>query len=74
MGVSTTSKVIISSNTVGRAILIQPGNREWATAIESVNATGWVIPPFIILAGKLHQLGWYRGLPSNWMLAVSNNG
>ncbi|KAF2834454.1 hypothetical protein M501DRAFT_1001068 [Patellaria atrata CBS 101060] len=40
MGVSATSKVVTSSDTIGRAILIQPGNREWSTVIECVNATG----------------------------------
>lgn len=42
--------------------------------IEGVNAFSWTIPPFIILAGKVHQSGWYQGLPPNWVLAVSNNG
>ena len=54
MGVAATLKVIISSNTIGRAVAIQLGNRKWVTAIKGVNATGWVIPPFIILLGKLH--------------------
>ena len=54
MGVAVTSKVVTSSDTIGRAITVQPGNREWVTAIEAVNATGWSILPFIILAGKLH--------------------
>lgn len=74
MGVAATSKVVTSSDTAGRAILIQPGNREWVTVIEGVNATGWAIPPFVILAGKAHQSGWYQGLPGDWMLAVSDNG
>jgi hypothetical protein len=39
---------------IGRATTIQPGNRECVTAIEYVNAIGWSIPPFIILAGKVH--------------------
>ena len=54
MGVAATLKVVISSDTIGRAVAIQPGNCEWVTAIEGVNATGWVIPPFIILLGKLY--------------------
>ena len=74
MGVAATSKVVTSSDTIGRAITVQPGNREWVTAIEAVNATGWSIPPFIILAGKLHQAAWYRALPGNWAIVVSDNG
>jgi len=74
MGVAATSKVVTSSDTIGRAIAIQPGNREWVTAIEAVNATGWALPPFIILAGKLHQAAWYRSLPADWVIALSDNG
>ena len=33
---------------------IQPGNREWVTVIQGINAQGWAIPPFIIFAGKYH--------------------
>ena len=74
MGIASTSKVVTSSDTIGRAVTVQPGNRKWVTAIEGVNATGWVIPPFIILPGKLHQAGWYQGLPASWILAISDNG
>ena len=39
IGVATTLKVIISSNTIGHAIIIQLGNREWVIAIKVVNIT-----------------------------------
>lgn len=74
MGVSTTAKVITSADTLGRAILLQPGNREWTTSIETINALGWTIPSFIILAGKVHQSGWYRDLPPGTEIGVSDNG
>ncbi|KAF1929830.1 transposase, partial [Didymella exigua CBS 183.55] len=74
MGVASTSKVVTSSDTVGRATVVQPGNREWVTTIECVNASGWSIPPFLILAGKLHQASWYQDLPPDWTVAVSDNG
>ncbi|KAB2106151.1 hypothetical protein AG0111_0g6185 [Alternaria gaisen] len=74
MGVASTSKVVTSSDRVGRAVVVQPGNREWVTAIECVNASGWALPPFIILAGKVHQSSWYRGLPLDWIVGVSDNG
>jgi hypothetical protein len=35
-----------------RAKLAQPGNREWLTMIQGINALGWAIPPFIILAAQ----------------------
>lgn len=54
MGIAATLKVVTSSETVGRAVTIQPGDREWVTAIECINPSGWSIPPFIILLGKLH--------------------
>ena len=73
MGVGSSSKVVTSADTVGRAVHIQPGNRDWVTAIEGICASGWSIPPFIILSGKLHQASWYRDLPNGWVLAVSDN-
>ena len=74
MGIAATSKVVTSSDTIGRAIVVQPGNREWVTVIEGINAAGWAIPPFVIFAGKLHQSIWFQDLPVNWILALSNNG
>jgi hypothetical protein len=74
MGVAATSKVVTSSDTVGRATVIQPGNREWVTTIECINASGWCLPPFVILAGKLHQASWYQDLPPDWAVSVSDNG
>jgi hypothetical protein len=74
MGVAATSKVITSADTIGRATVVQPGNREWLTAIECINASGWCLPPFLILAGKLHQASWYEDLPPDWAIALSHNG
>ena len=75
MGVISTSKVVTSSERRGRLRTIQPGNREWVTAIQGINAKGWSIPPFIIFAAKLHQKTWYQcGLPPTQKIAVSENG
>ncbi|EDN10859.1 conserved hypothetical protein [Histoplasma mississippiense (nom. inval.)] len=63
MGLCATTKVITSAEHYGRTTLIQPGNREWVTAIESVNASGWAPPPYIILKGHNIQEGWFDGLP-----------
>ena len=41
--------------------------------IEAINASGWSIPPIIILSGKLYQVSWYRSLPANWVIALSDN-
>lgn len=74
MGVAATLKVITSSNTIRRAIAIQLGNRKQVTAIKGINVTRFSIPPFLILAGKLHQAAWYRCLPPNQVIALSDNG
>jgi hypothetical protein len=73
MGVISTSKVITTSDRKGRLRTKQPGNRTWVTAIEAVNARGWVIPPFVIFDGKLHQTTWYQtGILVTWKIAVSD--
>jgi len=75
MGVISTAKVITGSDqSSSRARFIQPGNREWVTVIESINSTGWALPPMIIFAGKMHQSSWYRDIPSDWVIGVSENG
>ena len=73
MGVAATSKVVTSSDTVGRAATVQPGNRDWVTTIECINASGWCLPPFVILSGKQHQASCYSDHPTDWTFAVSDN-
>ena len=34
-----------------RPMALQPGDREWVTAVVGINAGGWSIPPYIILKG-----------------------
>lgn len=60
MGVIGTAKVVTMSDHMGKPVLLRPGNREWVTAIEAVNASGWVLPPVIIFAGKVHLAAWYE--------------
>ncbi|KAJ6263603.1 hypothetical protein Dda_2171 [Drechslerella dactyloides] len=59
MGIISTITVVTGAECRGRAKLAQPGNREWATVIQGVNAQGWAIPPFIILAGQYHLSSWW---------------
>ncbi|EMD66194.1 hypothetical protein COCSADRAFT_34769 [Bipolaris sorokiniana ND90Pr] len=54
MGVAGTLKVVISSERVGWAVVVQPGNREWVIVIECVNASGWSLLLFVILSGKVY--------------------
>jgi hypothetical protein len=74
MGVISTSKVVTGIDRAGRPKSVQPGNREWVTVIEGINALGWSIPPLIILEAVLHQQAWYDSLPSDWSIGVSPNG
>jgi hypothetical protein len=68
MGVIATAKVITGSDRAGRPVTTQPGNREWVTVIETINACGFTIPPLVILEGIMHQAAWYENgiLPPNW--------
>jgi hypothetical protein len=59
IGKLTTQLVVTGSERRGRPKTIQPGNREWTTAIQGINAAGWAIPPFLIFAGKYHLSAWY---------------
>lgn len=40
MGLVTTAQVVTRADYYGKALLIQPGNREWVTSIECINFTG----------------------------------
>ena len=76
MGVANTgSAKVVTTDTVGRATVIQPGDRKWTTVIECAKGDGKVIPPFVILEGKVHLESWFRQrLPEDWTIAVSDNG
>ncbi|EEA18548.1 pogo transposable element, putative [Talaromyces marneffei ATCC 18224] len=52
-----------------------PGNREWVTAIEAVNSTGWALPSYVIFkATTYYQQGWFETLPQDRRLDISKNG
>jgi hypothetical protein len=76
MGKITTQLVVTGSERRGRPKAIQPGNREWVTVIQGINAAGWAIPPFLIFAGHYHLSAWYEeeGIPRDWAIAVTDNG
>jgi hypothetical protein len=76
MGQITTQVVVTASERRGRPKLVQPGNREWATLIQGINAKGWAIPPFIILKARRHLSSWYElgDIPHEWIIAISENG
>jgi hypothetical protein len=75
MGLCATAKVITGSDRYSRPYLLQPGNREWVTAIEAVNSTGWALPSYVIFkAKKYSQEGWFETLPDDWKINISDNG
>ena len=59
MGVIASQLVVTGSERRGKRKVVQPGNREWTTVIQGINAAGWAIPPFIIFAAKHHLSAWY---------------
>ena len=42
--------------------------------IESINASGWVLPPYIIFKDKNLIQGWFDDLLGDWRFEVSQNG
>ncbi|KAL9563829.1 hypothetical protein ACKAV7_012071 [Fusarium commune] len=76
MGVIASGMVVTGAERRGRPKSVQPGNREWITVIQAINAEGQAIPPFIIGAGQYHLANWYResDLPGDWAIATSPNG
>ena len=56
MGVIGTAKVVTGSQRAGKALATQPGNREWVTAVEAINASGWALPPAALLASEIKDL------------------
>jgi hypothetical protein len=67
MGVICPSMVVTRADRRGRGKAVQPGNREWATAIVCVNSKGWSVPPFLVVQGVNYLSSWYTegGLPND---------
>jgi hypothetical protein len=75
MGLCATAKVITGSDRYSRPHLLQPGNREWVTAIEAVNSIGWALPLYVIFkATKYLQEAWFETLLDDWRINISDNG
>jgi hypothetical protein len=76
MGVICGNMVVTRADRRGKGKQVQPGNREWATAIECVSSNGFVLPPFLIVQGVNHLASWYTecDLPPSWVIKTSPNG
>jgi hypothetical protein len=74
MGKISSQLVVTGSEKPGKQKKLQPGDREWVTLVQGVAATGRVIPPFLIFAGKVLITSWFADLPRDWIIAVSPTG
>lgn len=76
MGMILSGMVVTSAERRGRPRQAQQGDREWATVIQAVCSDGYVVPAYIILAGKTHLASWTRDnpLPPDWRIAITSNG
>ncbi|KAJ3464857.1 hypothetical protein MRS44_009643 [Fusarium solani] len=76
MGIIQSGMVVTGTDRRGKPKSVQPGNREWITVIQAINADGQAIPPFIIGAGQYHLANWYQesNLPGDWAIATTQNG
>jgi hypothetical protein len=76
MGVICPGMVVTRADRRGRSKAIQPGNREWATAIVCINGKGENIPPFLVVQAVNHLENWYTesDLPHDWVIKPTNNG
>lgn len=76
IGQISTGAVVTALEHQGRPKQVQPGNREWTTVVQGINATGWAIPPFIIFKARNQLTNWYKeeDLPKDWVIGISENG
>jgi hypothetical protein len=76
MGIISLAMVVTRADRCGRGKAVQPGNREWATAIACINSEGWSVPPFLVVQGKTYLASWYTegGLPYDWVIKPTSNG
>jgi hypothetical protein len=54
IGVIYADMIITRTDRRRRGKQLQPGNREWAIAIEYVNNNSFILLPFLIVQGKNH--------------------
>lgn len=74
MEVIGATKVVTQTKRKDQPKIVQPGNRNFVTIIEGINATGWVLPTTIIFDGKVHQAAWYQTeMPLEWKIELTGN-
>jgi hypothetical protein len=73
MGVTSSQYIICSTEYHGKRKFLQAGNREWVTAVETINAEGGILPLYLIFKGKTFLERWFP-LPPNWAINLSPDG
>jgi hypothetical protein len=74
MGVSATTKFTTQSLNTGLRGVLQAGNRERVTVIETICASGRALPPYVIFKGRKYMVRCFDNLPKQWALNVSPKG
>jgi hypothetical protein len=74
IGKISSQLVVTGLEKPGKRKKLQPSDREWVTLVQGVAATGRIILPFLIFAGKVLISTWYANLPRNWVIDVSPTG
>ncbi len=76
MGVIGGTIVVTGSERRGRRKKVQPGNREWSTAINCISGDGYSLPPFLLVKGSVHLANWYTesNIPHDWVIKPTPNG
>ena len=59
MGLAVGRQKAIVRSSARQKVAVTDGNREFCSVLESVNAIGEVIPPFVVWANKVHCVGFY---------------
>jgi hypothetical protein len=59
IGIICSAMVVTRAGRRGRGKAVQPGNREWATAIACISSEGWSVPPFLVVQDKNYLASWY---------------
>ncbi|KAM3066847.1 hypothetical protein ACMFMG_012173 [Clarireedia jacksonii] len=76
MGIIYSHMVVTKADRCGRAKKIQPGDREWVTAIIAASATGEIIPPYMLVKGVIVYEPWFSttNWPDGWPIKPIDNG
>ena len=76
MGVIGGTIVVTGSERRGKRKKVQPGNREWSTAINCISGDRYSLPPFLLVKGSVHLSNWYTetDIPHDWVIKPTPNG